>query len=66
VATRLIEGGSSAERLTARLAAFRGEAWLDDLIDLLVRASVDQCRSSTAGLAICRTACGSDLNEVCW
>jgi uroporphyrinogen decarboxylase len=41
VSTYLIEGGSSAERLTARLSAFRGEAWLDDLIDVLVRASVD-------------------------
>lgn len=41
VATYLIEGGSSRERLTARLAAFRGEAWLQSLIEVLVRASVD-------------------------
>ena len=37
----MIEGGSSRERLTARLAAFRGEAWLESLIEVLVEASVD-------------------------
>lgn len=41
VATYMIEGGTSAERANSRLAAFRSEAWLDDLISKLVVASVE-------------------------
>jgi uroporphyrinogen decarboxylase len=53
VATYLIEGGSSAERLTARVAAFRGESWLDSLIDELVRASVEYLAGQVAAGADC-------------
>jgi uroporphyrinogen decarboxylase len=40
VAIDMIEGGSSEERLSARLAAWRREAWLDYLIEVLVESSV--------------------------
>jgi uroporphyrinogen decarboxylase len=53
VAAYLIEGGSSAERLTARLSAFRGEAWLDELIDVLVEASVDHLAGQVEAGADC-------------
>jgi uroporphyrinogen decarboxylase len=53
VATYLIEGGSSAERLTARLAAFRGEAWLQSLIHVLVEASVDYLAGQVEAGADC-------------
>ena len=39
VATYMIEGGGSPERLHARLAAMKGEPWLDMLMDRLVAAS---------------------------
>ena len=39
VATYMVEGGSSPERLQTRMAAMRGEAWLDALMDKLVEAS---------------------------
>ena len=39
VATYMVEGGSSPERLRARLAAMRGEPWFDRLMDKLVEAS---------------------------
>ena len=39
VATYMVEGGSSPERLRARLAAMRGEAWFDELMDRLIEAS---------------------------
>ena len=39
VATYMIEGGGSPERLRARLAAMKGEPWLDMLMDKLVAAS---------------------------
>lgn len=41
VATYMIEGGTSAERAIGRLAAFRSEKWLDDLIGKLVEASIE-------------------------
>lgn len=41
VATYMIEGGTSAERANSRLAAFAGEAWIDDLIEKLVESSVE-------------------------
>ena len=41
VATYMVEGGTSAERAHARLAAHRGEAWLLRLVDLLAEVSAD-------------------------
>ena len=41
VASYMVEGGGSAERLNARLAAMRAEPWLDALIDKIVAASID-------------------------
>jgi uroporphyrinogen decarboxylase len=41
VATYMIEGGTSAERSIGRLAAFRSEGWVDDLIAKLVDASIE-------------------------
>lgn len=41
VASYMVEGGGSAERLKARLAAMRAEPWLDALIDKIVAASID-------------------------
>jgi uroporphyrinogen decarboxylase len=53
VATYLVEGGSSTERLTARLAAFRGEAWLDTIIEVLVNASIEYLAGQVAAGADC-------------
>lgn len=39
VATYMIEGGGSRERLRARMAAMKEEPWLDALMDRLVEAS---------------------------
>ena len=39
VATYMIEGGSSPERLRARMAAMRAEPWFDALMDRLIEAS---------------------------
>ncbi len=39
VATYMVEGGSSPERLRTRMAAMRGEEWLAALIEKLVEAS---------------------------
>ena len=39
VATYMVEGGSSPERLRARLAAMRAEPWFDALMDRLIEAS---------------------------
>ena len=41
VATYMIEGGTSSERANSRMAAFKGEVWLDDLISMLVESSVE-------------------------
>lgn len=41
VATYMIEGGSSEERMSARMAAWRNEGWLDDLVAVLTEASVE-------------------------
>ena len=41
--------GSSAERVAARVAAFRGEGWLDTLIDELVSVSIEYRRSGRGG-----------------
>lgn len=41
VATYMIEGGTSSERATSRLAAFANEEWLNDLIDKLVVSSIE-------------------------
>lgn len=41
VATYMIEGGTSVERATSRLAAFANEEWLNDLIDKLVVSSIE-------------------------
>lgn len=41
VASYMIEGGSSEERLQARLAAYRRPQWFVDLIDRLIEASCD-------------------------
>lgn len=41
VATYMIEGGTSVERASSRLAAFANEAWLNELIDKLVVSSVE-------------------------
>ncbi|RPJ08417.1 MAG: uroporphyrinogen decarboxylase [Deltaproteobacteria bacterium] len=40
VASYMIEGGSSEERLSARLAAWRQERWFEDLIEVLIESSV--------------------------
>ena len=41
VATYMVEGGSSEERMVARLAAWRDEPWFADLIDVLTESSVE-------------------------
>jgi uroporphyrinogen decarboxylase len=41
VATYMIEGGTSSDRLTSKRAAFGREPWFDMLIDKLVDASID-------------------------
>ena len=41
VATYMVEGGGSPERLRTRMAAARGEAWFDALMDIIVEASTD-------------------------
>jgi uroporphyrinogen decarboxylase len=41
VATYMIEGGTSTERASSRLAAFNNEQWLNDLIDKLVSSSIE-------------------------
>lgn len=41
VATYMVEGGGSPERLRARMAAARGQVWLDTLIDMLVEVSTE-------------------------
>lgn len=41
VATYMVEGGSSEERMVSRLAAWRAEPWLVDLIDVLTESSVE-------------------------
>jgi len=53
VATYLVEGGSSAERMAARVAAFRGEGWLERLIDVLVGASIEYLAGQVAAGADC-------------
>jgi len=40
VATYMVEGGGSKERLKTRMAAMRGEAWFDALMEKLVEASI--------------------------
>ena len=37
----MVEGGSSEERMVARLAAWRDEPWFADLIDVLTESSVE-------------------------
>lgn len=50
VATYVVEGGGSAERMRTRLAAARGEAWFEKLMDMLVHVSVDYlARQAAAG-----------------
>ncbi len=41
VATYMVEGGGSPERLWARMAAARGQPWFERLMDLLVEVSTD-------------------------
>ena len=41
VATYMIEGGTSVERASTRLAAFANEAWLNELIEKLVVSSIE-------------------------
>ncbi len=41
VATYMIEGGTSVERASSRLAAFANEGWLNQLMDKLVSSSVE-------------------------
>ena len=41
VATYMVEGGGSPERLRARMAAAKGQAWFDALMDMLVEVSTD-------------------------
>lgn len=48
VASYMIEGGSSPDRRTARLAAARGDDWFEALIDRLVSCSVDYLSSQIA------------------
>ncbi len=41
VATYMVEGGGSPERLRARMAAAKGQAWFDRLMDMLIEVSTD-------------------------
>ena len=41
VASYMIEGGTSVERASSRLAAFANESWLNELIDKLVVSSIE-------------------------
>ena len=41
VATYMVEGGGSPERLRTRIAAARGEAWFDALMDIIIEASCE-------------------------
>ena len=41
VATYMVEGGGSPERMRARMAAARGEEWFDALMDIITEASID-------------------------
>ncbi len=51
VATYMIEGGTSSDRMNARLAAYAGDVWFDDLIELLVQTSIDYlCAQIDAGV----------------
>ena len=45
VASYMIEGGSSAERRTARTAAHEQQAWFEALVELLTETSVDYLAS---------------------
>ena len=48
VASYMIEGGSSPDRLKSRLAACRGEEWFRSLINMLVEVSVDYLSAQLA------------------
>ncbi len=41
VATYMVEGGGSPERLRTRMAAARGEEWFDRLMDIVIDASIE-------------------------
>ncbi len=41
VASYMVEGGTSSERASTRLAAYAAEPWLDDLIEKLVESSIE-------------------------
>ena len=62
VATYMVEGGGSPERLNTRLAAMRAEPWLDMIIDKLVEASAaylaGQARAGAQALMIFDTWAG--------
>ncbi len=66
VATYMVEGGGSAERMRARIAAARAEAWFDELIGRIVEVSVDylerQARAGAHALQIFDTWAG-DLGD---
>ncbi len=66
VATYMIEGGGSPERLRARMAAMKGEAWLDALMDKLVEASAaylaEQVKAGAQAVQIFDTWAG-DLGD---
>ncbi len=49
VATYMIEGGTSSDRALAKKAAFSGEAWFDQLIDILVETSIEYLAMQVAG-----------------
>ncbi len=53
VATYMIEGGTSVDRERARLAAYAGSRWFDELIELLVDTSTDYlCAQISAGVDV--------------
>ncbi len=62
VATYIVEGGGSPERLRTRFAALNGEPWLDVIIDRLVEASAaylaEQARAGAQALMIFDTWAG--------
>lgn len=56
VASYMVEGGSSAERLTARTAAHEHQAWFEALIELLTETAVDYLA--------CQVEAGADAVQI--
>jgi len=66
VASYMIEGGVSEERLTARSAALRGEAWFEELMEKLIEVSsyylIEQVKAGAEVLQIFDSWAG-DLDD---